>query len=128
MGCPDLRIDRLGALSVCFPFQPGERERCSRVSQAREHDILNTFADLIHRAQPYWYQASRKRKHQKIAAATEIKETVKAQAFGRFPLSLQWIYTVQPGKTTKPIVEKSESNENIFKMPDRSITTAQSAS
>lgn len=33
MECPDLRVNRLGALVVCLPFQPQLRERCPRVFQ-----------------------------------------------------------------------------------------------
>ena len=33
MECPDLRVDRLGALFVRCSFQPHERERCPHVFQ-----------------------------------------------------------------------------------------------
>src|SRR5688572_4716614 len=33
-GCPDLRVDRLGALSLYCPFQLRERALSARVSQA----------------------------------------------------------------------------------------------
>ncbi len=36
---------------------PNELEKA--FAEARKHDILNTYEDLIDRARPYWYKASR---------------------------------------------------------------------
>jgi N6-adenosine-specific RNA methylase IME4 len=51
---------------------------------AHREDILNTFSDLIDRARPWWYQASRKQKHLTILA----KAKSSAAPLGPFPLIL----------------------------------------
>jgi hypothetical protein len=64
-------------------------------ADARKHDILSTYDDLIQRARPYWYKASREKKHRSIrqkafevAAKREaaMAPTPTRQAFGPFPL------------------------------------------
>jgi N6-adenosine-specific RNA methylase IME4 len=67
-----------------------EDELQAAFDDARERDILLDFESLIDLARPYWYQASRERKHQVIyETATED-----AEAFGPFPL----IYADPPWK------------------------------
>jgi N6-adenosine-specific RNA methylase IME4 len=69
-----------------------EKELRKALDEARKTDDLVTFADLIKLARPYWYQASRKKKH-KIIAATAAEKMTLAQP-GPFPL----IYADPPWK------------------------------
>jgi hypothetical protein len=58
-------------------------------ADSRENDILCTYDELIDRARPYWYKASRRKKHRKIKedanAAVEASEG-ESESFGPFPL------------------------------------------
>jgi N6-adenosine-specific RNA methylase IME4 len=60
------------------------------LADAHQRGVLNTFADLIERARPYWYQASRRRKHRLIHARAALTAT----PLGPFPL----IYADPPWK------------------------------
>lgn len=57
---------------------------------ARAQDILTTYAALIHRARPYWYQINREDRHSDIAAAASGQ----LEHLGPFPL----IYADPPWK------------------------------
>jgi len=68
---------------------PGDDLRRA-LDAARDQDILCTYTELINRARPYWYQANRKARHEKIAAAA----TGTLANLGPFPL----IYADPPWK------------------------------
>jgi hypothetical protein len=70
----------------CMP----ETDLVRAFALAREHEVLVTTDELIKIARPYWYQASRKQKHQNIAAKAEMTSA----DIGPFPL----IYADPPWK------------------------------
>jgi N6-adenosine-specific RNA methylase IME4 len=71
---------RIGTLPDC------ELEKA--FAEARKRDSLLTFADLIHRARPYWYHASRQKKHQEIREAATAAQSGQLVGPGPFPLIL----------------------------------------
>jgi hypothetical protein len=71
-----VRAQRIGSL-------PG-RERQLVFEEALGDDVLPTFNDLIERARPYWYKASRKRRHERIVALASVARV--QDMLGPFPL------------------------------------------
>ena len=67
-----------------------ERELEKALAFFHKNDDLATISGLLHRARPYWYQASRKAKHTTIAAKAQERLT----SLGPFPL----IYADPPWK------------------------------
>ena len=80
-----LKLDKMIALEAqrIGTLPDGELERA--LTEAHKQDILCTFAELIDRARPYWYQAARQTKHRTInanAAAQSLPD-----GLGPFPLN-----------------------------------------
>ena len=61
-----------------------EIDLAKALASAREQDVLTTYSSLIKIARPYWYQASREKKHKDIAAAAASADA----PMGPFPLIL----------------------------------------
>lgn len=61
-----------------------EAELLASFAETRMHDVLNTFADLVDRARPFWKIERRKMKHSAIASAADA--IVLPNDFGPFPL------------------------------------------
>jgi N6-adenosine-specific RNA methylase IME4 len=77
-----LERQRIGAMP--------EGEMAKALGAFHKNDDLATISGLLHRARPYWYQASRKAKHTIIAATAQMQPA----ALGPFPL----IYADPPWK------------------------------
>lgn len=82
-----------------------EADLLKALARTRDDDILNTYADLIDHARPYWYQASRKKKHQDIAE----KATADPKHLGPFPLIYAdppWTFNVYSEKGKERTAEQ----------------------